>query len=181
MLMKKLIFILLCSIFVLCGCKNTEQDVNNNIVHFYKNHQSNYRNVDRKLLSEELNVLLEKAIAREVFEADWTAKSAHLTDKPFFIEADVFASHLEGEFSYAVNKITVNGNKANVVMDLTSTFVATNSVEKWTEEVVMVNENGWKVDDIIYPKGDGYLDGNGTLKKVFSDYINSTEAEAHPS
>lgn len=156
---------MLCTVLILCGCKNAEQDVNASTLNFYKNHQSNYRDVDRKLLSKELSSLLDKSIAREAFEADWTAKSASPTDKPFFIGADVFASHLEGEFSFAVNKITVNANKANVVMDLTSTFVATNSVEKWTEEIILIDENGWKVDDIIYPKCEGYFDGNGTLKK----------------
>ena len=171
---------MLCALLLLGGCKNAEHDVNVSIVHFYKNHQTNYQEVDRKLLSKELANLLDKSIAREKFEFDWTAKSEHPTDKPFFIEADVFASHQEGDFQFAVNKITVNGNKAIVVMDFTSTFAATNDVEKWSEQVQMVNESGWKVDDIIYPKGERYLDGE-TLKQVFTDYINATEAEAHPS
>jgi hypothetical protein len=178
--LKKIIFILLWSVFLLSGCTNAEQEVNKSILNFYKNHQQDYRNVDRKFLSKDLNRLMDKANAREDFEFKWTEKSAHPTDKPFFIEADVFASHLEGELSVAVNKIKVNGNKANVVMDLTSTFVATNGIEKWTEEIIMVDENGWKVDDIIYPQGERFLDGNGTLKKVFTDYINTPEAEAHP-
>jgi hypothetical protein len=178
--MKNIFFSLLCSILLLCGCTNAEQDVNASIVHFYKNHQTQYQDVDRKLLSKDLANLLDKSIAREKFEFDWTAKSDSPTNKPFFIEADVFASHLEGDFEFAVNKITLNGNKAVVLMDFTSTFAATNDVEKWSEQVQMVNENGWKVDDIIYPKGEGHLDGE-TLKQVFTDYINATEAEAHPS
>jgi uncharacterized lipoprotein NlpE involved in copper resistance len=179
-IMKKIIFILLCLVFLLCGCKNAEQDVNDSIVYFYKNHHPDYRDVDKKLLSKDLQSLLEKTAAREDLEADWVAKSASPTDKPWFIESDIFASHLEGELSFAVNKITMNGNETRVVMDFTATLAATNDVEKWSEEVVLVYEGGWKVDDIIYPQGDRYLDGQGNLKKVLLTYVNMTSEEAHP-
>jgi hypothetical protein len=179
--MNKLIFILLSCIILLSGCKNAEQEVNDSIIHFYKNHQSNYRDVDRKLLSKELNLLLENTIAREKFEFEWTAKSASPTDKPSFIENDIFASHLEGEFGFAINKINIDGARARVIMDFTSTWAPTNSVDRWSEEVILVQEDGWKLDDIIFPKDGCCLSHDGTLKKALSNFINMSEKEAHPT
>jgi hypothetical protein len=180
---RRRVWLLACSALLFSGCKSADhtEDVKASVVGFYNNHQSNYRDVDRNLLSRELKTLLEKSIAREKLEAEWTAKSTNPTDKPFSLEADVFASHLEGEFGFAVDKITVNGKQANVTMDFTSTFVSSNEVEKWSEAVIMIDEGVWKVDDIIYPAGDRFLDGSGTLKTVLADFINTTEAQAHPS
>jgi hypothetical protein len=179
--MKKLLFILLYSVLLLSGCKNVEQDVNDSVIHFYKNHQPNYRNVDRKLLSKELNLLLDKTDAREKLELKWTAKSASPTDKPQFIETDIFASHLEGEFGFAVNKISVNGVQARIIMDFTSTLVPTNDVQKWSEEVILINEDGWKFDDINFPKDGCCLDYHGTLKNALTSFINMPTKEHHPA
>jgi hypothetical protein len=155
--------------------------VNDSVIHFYKNHQSNYRNVDRKLLSKELNLLLDKTAAREKLELEWTAKSSMPTNKPLFIETNIFASHLEGEFGFEVNKISVDGTQAKVIMNFTSTLVPINDVQKWSEEVIFINEDGWKLDDINFPKDGCCLDHDGTLKNALTSFINITEKEAHPT
>jgi hypothetical protein len=164
--MKKLLFILFCSVLLLYGCKNVEQDVNDSVIHFYKNHESNYRDVDRKLLSKELNLLLDQTAARKQFELEWTAKSSMPTDKPLFIETNIFASHLEGEFVFLVNKISIDGAQAKVLMDFTSTLVPINDVQKWSEEVIFIKEDGWKLDNINFSKGGCCLDHNGNLKNA---------------
>jgi hypothetical protein len=179
---KKTIFILICSILLLYGCKNAEQDVNDSVVYFYKNHPVHYWDVDRKLLSKELNMLLDKTAIRGKLDVDRIAKSSSPSDKPMLLEYAIFASRLEGEFGFAVNKINVNGNEARVVMDFTSTWVATNDIEKWSDEVILVNEDGWKVDDVIYAKDDwNTANSLDTLKHVLLDFINTPPREDHPT
>jgi hypothetical protein len=160
--MNRFIFILLSSIILFSGCKNAEQEVNDSIVHFYKNHPTHYWEVDKKLLSQELNSLLEKTA--------------------ILLEYAIFASRLEGELGFAVNKISINGNQARVVMDFTSTWVATNDVDKWSDEVILINEDGWKVDDVIYSKDDwNTANSLDTLKHVLLDFINTPPREDHPA
>jgi hypothetical protein len=168
----KTIYLLLCAALFVGGCTNSERDVKTSVVYFYTNLQPDHRNVDTKLLSKSLVALLEKARLREVLEADKVAKSASPSDKPVHIELNVFASHLEGGvFSFAVNNISINEDTAVVTMDFAETW-PDKKVYPWTEKVILIKEDGWKIDDIVYPPGDRYLDGGGNLKKVLSKFIN---------
>jgi hypothetical protein len=180
--MNRFIFILLSSIILFSGCENAEQEVNDSIVHFYKNHPTHYWEVDKKLLSQELNSLLEKTAIRGQLDVETIAKSTSPYDKPILLEYAIFASRLEGELGFAVNKISINGNQARVVMDFTSTWVATNDVDKWSDEVILINEDGWKVDDVIYSKDDwNTANSLDTLKHVLLDFINTPPREDHPA
>jgi hypothetical protein len=66
-------------------------------------------------------------------------------------------------------------------MDLTSRIVPSNAVYKWSDEVILVNEDGWKGDDVIYAKDDYYSARSlDTLKHVLLDFINTPPIEDHP-
>lgn len=134
-------------ISVLFSCSSDSKPAINKVVDtFFKNYKSDYRKVDHSLLSKELSDLIDKAVAREILEEEKVKNSDFPTDKPLMIEGDVFTSLYEGQDSYKIENITIEDKKATVTVEFAnSEFKVT-----WKDEVVLVNENGWKIDDVLY-------------------------------
>ena len=77
------------------------------------------------------------------------------TDKPFQFEGSVFTSLSDGYSKYTITTISINNNKAYVTIDFEY-----NSIPKvkWTDKVVLINNNGWKIDNILFSKIAGCKD-----------------------
>jgi len=108
---------------------------------------------------------------REKKEAQKTAASAYPTDKPDMIEGDIFTSLYDSYTSYKVGEIKLESYKAIVLVGFT--YQEKDPKYKnfqWMDEVVLVNEHGWKIDNVLYK---GHTSSVSNLKEVLSSFINS--------
>jgi hypothetical protein len=129
-----------------CSSHNPQQDISQVIESFFKNYHNDYRTVDKQFLSKELYDLIDKAIAREKAEEEKVKNSEFPEDKPLMIEGDVFSSLYEGQDAVKIGDIKIEGNKATAEVEFTNTeFKLT-----WKDVVILVQENGWKIDDVLY-------------------------------
>jgi hypothetical protein len=134
-------------IFLIFGCTtHSNKEIRMVIGNFYKNHKGDFRTVDKTLLTQDLSSLIDKAIAREMCEAENMIKSDFPSDKPLMIEGDIFTSLYEGHDSYKIRGIKMNGNKATAIVE----FSNTSYPEPWNDEVLLVKEKGWKIDNVIF-------------------------------
>ena len=81
------------------------------------------------------------------------AKSAFPTDKPIMIEGNFLTSKWNYSYTtYAVKEIKIDKNEARVLIDFVN--LTTTPEIKWSDTAILVNENGWKVDDVLYAPED---------------------------
>ena len=62
------------------------------------------------------------------------------------IEGDVFSSLYEGQDAVKIGDIKIEGNKATAEVEFTNTEYKLT----WKDVVILVQENGWKIDDVLY-------------------------------
>jgi hypothetical protein len=118
------------------------------------------------LLSPELNKALADAAAAE---GRFAAKNK---DAPPMIEGDLFSSLFEGPTGWKVGVCLGDDKEARCAISLTHQDPGQKPVS-WIDTLVMVNRNGWKVNDIAYDANFAF--GNtGTL----SDMLKMTLHEA---
>ncbi len=125
---------------------HSKQEITSEINSFYQNYKGDFRSVDKKLMSNDLADLIAKSISKEELEAEKVKESEYPTDKPLMIEGDVFSSLYEGQDAYKIGEIKVEENKATAFIEFSNSIYK----EHWKDELVLVNENGWKIDDVIY-------------------------------
>lgn len=105
-----------------------------------------HRDVDPTRLSRALAELLARAIAAEDADRARVKASAFPDDKPMLIEGDVFTSLYEGANRLDLRDLRVDGTRARA----TVAFENTDYDIAWTDEVLLVDEDGWKIDDVVY-------------------------------
>ncbi|MEG0852210.1 MAG: hypothetical protein RSH24_20225, partial [Flavobacterium sp.] len=69
---------------------NSSKEISSVVDTFYKNYNTDFRTAERTLLTQDLSNLIDKAIAKEIFEAEKIKKSNFPSDKPLMIEGDIF-------------------------------------------------------------------------------------------
>jgi len=120
----------------------------------------NYRKLDAKLISAELNALLqlgeavEKRSAREIAASDWPS------DKPLLLEGAILTSIYEG-YSKVLDIGNLRAAKGVYQVDVKLRYDRETEIYDWTDTVVVVHEEGrWKVDDILLSDGKESLKRN---------------------
>ncbi len=147
---------------------NAKPEIEKTLEAFYETHRTEYRKADQSLLSKSLAELITRAAAREDKEAEKVKNSENPTEKPMMIEGDIFTSVYEGQNAFTVKEITVNGDQATAKVD----FKNTSDNIAWQDEVVLINENGWKIDNVLFKNPDMELKNT---KEVLSSLINEKE------
>lgn len=151
------------SLLLFSSCSNNTAEVNKAVDSFFSTYKSNFRTVDKKLISKELSEKIDSTIAKEIYDAK-RLKDMQSTDKPLMIEGDIFTSIYEGYTSYKIKSTSVNGDKANVVLSLENKNYKLN----WENEVVLIKENNtWEIDDVIYTDKKGAGAGTKDVLKKF--------------
>lgn len=148
------------------SCNNkTEKQIQDTADYFYKHYKGNFREADSSKISKDLQNKIKKTIAFEKQSAQFIKNSDHPTDKPLLLEGDLFVSLYEGYTGFNIKEIKQNGNKATAMIE----FVNSNYQIKWTDEVVLVDEGEWKIDDVNYLSPSKK---NLSLKLIIEEFIN---------
>ncbi len=121
--------------------------VKNTITNFFNNYNGNYRLADTTYLSYKLNHAISKAIAEEKKSVLEVKASRYPSDKPKILEGEVFSGLYEGFTAFSVKEVTM----LNDTMASSEILFANHYYnEKWTDSIVLINENGWKIDNVYF-------------------------------
>lgn len=116
---------------------------------FYGPYKGDFRQAETARLSKGLAGEIERAKANEVESAARTKAGPNPTDKPNILEGEIFAGLYEGYTSYKMGPARVIGDRASVAV----TFRNKGYKTRWTDDVKLVNDNGWKIDNVLYTGG----------------------------
>ncbi|SBW08516.1 exported hypothetical protein [uncultured delta proteobacterium] len=177
--MKKIRLILFLLVIAASGCgpsgrhagTSAEQEVAQ-AVHTYFTHYKgrDFREIDHGYLSGDLSSLLQQSMDREQREIVKTAKSAYPTDKPFIMEGDLFSSLYEGADAMRIRSIHITSGTATV--DVLFSHTERQHTTEWNDCLLLVQENGWKVDNVIFKSG---YAGMKSTKDTLREYIHAKE------
>jgi len=133
-------------LLALSGCAPQPTSAVEDAVHAFYAARPTHRDVARGLLSQGLAVQLAAAIAAEDHDRARVKASAFPDEKPMLIEGDIFTSLYEGQTRARVEQVELNDGRAlaRVAFENTAYDIA------WTDRVALVDENGWKIDNVIY-------------------------------
>ncbi|MFY9309457.1 MAG: hypothetical protein WAQ28_10465 [Bacteroidia bacterium] len=155
--MKKIVFVLGTCVLLFNSCNNPEQEIKKTVVSFYKDV---YTPKGKNYLSKELLVLLDSVDAMEMREAEIVKNSEYPEDKPLMIEGDIYTSLYEGQDSAKIIETKIEGKKAVVTVEFVNTHFDNIT---WRDEVQLINENGWKIDDVIFKGNNSSYKGTKDL------------------
>jgi hypothetical protein len=123
--------------------------VRNTISEFYNNYNGNFRKADTAYLSHNLKMAINKAIATETASALEVKASSYPSDKPKILEGEIFTGLYEGFTAFSVKEIIMlNDTLASSEIQFANNYYN----EKWTDSIVLINENGWKIDNVYFTK-----------------------------
>ena len=159
-------------LLIFCSCSlSPKQEIRKVANAFYKNYKGDFRTCDTTLLTADLVSEIDAAISKEKKEAQKIVTSAYPTDKLDMIEGDIFTSLYDGYTSYKIGDIKLEPDKDIVLVGFI--YQEKNPKYKnelWVDEVVLVREHGWKIDNVLYK---GHSSSISNLREVLSSFINS--------
>ncbi|MDH6253930.1 hypothetical protein M2347_003657 [Chryseobacterium sp. H1D6B] len=167
--MKQLFFYLsILLFFSSCATskKSDHSEISSKITKLFKSEKSSDPIPLKDLISSDLKNILDEVTNVSNADAERVKKSDHPTDKPSLIEGSIFTGTYDGATKYTVKKIIINGDIAEAVVELEDS--GSSPTAKWEDTVYLINENGWKIDNIIFPE-------KVALKNKLKDFISETK------
>jgi hypothetical protein len=138
---------------------------------FFAGYRGNFREANPAFLSQGLRAALQSAVEGEKESAARVKASDFPNDKPQILEGEVFAGLYEGFTACEVQ--AESGEEERVLVEVRFHNEPYNVT--WTDRVVVVDEDGWKIDDVRYgDKKAGLL----SLREVLQDFEAAVVAEA---
>jgi hypothetical protein len=148
------------------GCHSTDQmEIANVINKVYENADPYVNlNLNTNVYTEHLNEQLEQSKKIGELDRQRILESEYPTDKPKIIEGNIFTSLYEGFTSYEIKEVKIDQEKATVLVE----FKNLHFDVIWEDEIVLIHEDGWKIDNINYQKE---LSGITNLKEFLLNFI----------
>ena len=138
---------------------------------FFAGYRGNFREANPAFLSQGLAAALHHGLEGEKESAARVKASDFPNDKPQILEGEVFAGLYEGFTAYEV--AGERADDGSTVVEVRFRNEPYNVA--WTDQVVVVDENGWKIDDVLYSdKKAGML----SLREVLQNFETALAAEA---
>jgi hypothetical protein len=138
---------------------------------FFSSYDGNFRAANPQLLSRSLMAALQSAIEGEKLSAARVKASDFPNDKPQILEGEIFSGLYEGFTGFETGPENVTDGQALVEVRFRNEHYGVD----WTDEVVLIDEDGWKIDDIRYT---GKKAGLLSLREVLQDFDSAVAAEA---
>jgi hypothetical protein len=141
-------FFLIASVCLVAACRPPAPPATPaEVVHgFYVSYTGDFRGADPAALAAGLRGAIASAVSIEERSRVAVAGSDFPSDKPQLIEGEIFSGLYEGFTGYQVGEGQTNGAAATVDVQFTNSHYSVG----WTDRVQLVNENGWKIDDVRY-------------------------------
>lgn len=138
---------------------------------FFSSYRGNFREADSARLSQALAAALQSVVDGEKESAARVKASDFPNDKPLILEGEVFTGLYEGFTAFEIIGETASEGQTVVrVRFRNEPYNVT-----WTDEVVLVEENGWKIDDVRYAQKMAGLLG---LREVLQEFERALASEA---
>lgn len=160
--------------FCLAGCSRPVAEPGEVVAEFYESYRGDFRQAKTSFLSEALSRDISAAKEHEKMSAARMKASATPTDKPDILEGDVFCGLYEGYTGFAIAGVRSERDKTVVSVGFTNSAYRTN----WVDEVVLVDQAGWKFDDVLY--GVRQTPGFG-LREVLRNFTNPPAVALPPT
>ena len=141
---------------------------------FFSGYKGNFREADPTYLSGGLKAALQATSDGEKQSAERVKASDFPNDKPQILEGEIFSGLYEGFTSFQAGPENVKDGQATVEVRFRNEHYGVD----WTDEVVLIEENGWKIDDVRYI---GKKAGLLSLREVLQDFESAVAAEAATS
>jgi hypothetical protein len=138
---------------------------------FFSSYRGDFRQADRRLLSGALASALQSASEGEKESVARVKASEFPNDKPLILEGEIFAGLYEGFTGCEVAGESISDGQAVVQVR----FRNDNYNVSWMDDVVLVDEDGWKIDDVRYTQK---LAGLLGLRDVLLEFEGSLASEA---
>ncbi len=113
---------------------------------FFGGYQGNFREVEPALLSDSLAAAIDSAVTIERESAAAVLASDFPSDKPHLVEGEIFSGLYEGFTGCQIGEVTVAGDRASVEALFTNSHYQVG----WIDRVELVDQDGWKIDDVRY-------------------------------
>lgn len=169
--MKKIILLvttlILCYSLINTGCtNNNKNEIEQAVKKIFYNNSPYY---DSTLTTNEFSIALFQLVdsSKKITEmdAERIEKSEYPGDKPICIEGEIFTSVYEGHSGYKIQEIKKENNCMRVTLNFADTLYKLN----WCDTLIFVNENGWKLDNVLYCS----TNASSNLKENLTEMINS--------
>ena len=138
---------------------------------FFAGYRGNFREADPDHLSASLAEALRFVAQGEKESAARVKASEFPSDKPQILEGEVFSGLYEGFTGYEVGDERLVDGQAMVEVRFRNEHYNVD----WTDEIVLIEEDGWKIDDVRYS---GKKAGLLSLREVLQDFEAAVAAEA---
>ena len=113
---------------------------------FLVSYNGNFREANTAGFSAPLREAVASAVAIEAKSRAAVQASDFPTDKPQLLEGEIFSGLYEGFTGFEVGDEEITAGRATVDIQFTNSHYATG----WTDRVQLVDEDGWKIDDVRY-------------------------------
>lgn len=141
------------------------------VTEFFTGYRGDFREVDPARLSAALKAALQSTVDGEKQSAALVKASQFPNDKPQILEGEIFTGLYEGFTSFETGAEKASDGQTIVEVRFRNDHYGVD----WTDEIVLVNEDGWKIDDVRYT---GKKAGLLSLREVLQDFDHSVAAEA---
>lgn len=138
---------------------------------FFSSYRGDFRQADRRLLSEALASAVQSAVDGEKESAVRVKASEFPNDKPLILEGEIFAGLYEGFTGHEIAGESISDGQAVVQVRFRNDHYNVT----WTDDVVLVDEDGWKIDNVRYTQK---LAGLLGLRDVLLEFEGSLASEA---
>jgi len=138
---------------------------------FFSGYRGNFREADPTFLSASLKAALQATSDGEKQSAERVKASEFPNDKPQILEGEIFSGLYEGFTSFEAGPENVKDGQAMVEVRFRNEHYGVD----WTDEVILIEEDGWKIDDVRY---NGKKAGLLSLREVLQDFDSAVAAEA---
>jgi len=175
-IVKQLVYLLiLCNLIFSCNTINTKKNLKEdnqviNLINEVYNTPYPYRNTKLKneVFTDSLLTLILEARLVEKKSSERIPENQRRNIKPgFLIESEIFASLYEGYTSYSITNILHDNNK--YLIDIKFKYEALDIKEEWTDKLIIINENGLKLANVVYNKDKTGVKDLKTFLSSFSE------------
>ena len=148
----------------MAGCGPSGPSPAHLVGNFLGAYSGDFRAVDQTMLSQALAAKIAQAVATETGAAE---------GKPLLLEGEIFCGLYQGFTGFALGEVMSQAGQGDgAVVEIIFTSQAYEV--SWSDRFVLINEGGWKIDNVIYTaKKAGML----SLVEVLDNFIALPDGE----